>query len=115
MSVPAPEMLEEAVRAQTTRFEHPLPEAAFHLAMNLGAIKERSPVLAAVIVSFESFLSTPAPGEEGLLQGRTILVKDNIETSEWATTAGSLALQKHAPEIRATLRRSASGLIGLRM
>ncbi len=29
----------------------------------------------------------------GPLDGRSVLVKDNIETEEWATTAGSLALQ----------------------
>jgi amidase len=30
------------------------------------------------------------------LQGRTVLVKDNIETREWPTTAGSLALRDNA-------------------
>lgn len=30
---------------------------------------------------------------EGFLTGLTVLVKDNIETSEWPTTAGSLALK----------------------
>ena len=29
----------------------------------------------------------------GRLKGRTVLVKDNVETKEWATTAGSLALK----------------------
>jgi len=103
MPVPAPAMLEEAVRAQTTRFEHPLPESAFHLAMNVGAIHEFNPDLAAVIVSFEGFISTPALAEEGLLGGRTILVKDNIETAEWATTAGSLALERNATDRDAPL------------
>ena len=51
------------------------------------------PQLNAVIV-----VNTIAPGEaaeqagKGLLGGRAVLVKDNIETSEFATTAGSLAL-----------------------
>ena len=31
----------------------------------------------------------------GHLKGRTVLVKDNIETREWATTAGSLALAEN--------------------
>ena len=33
-----------------------------------------------------------ALAEDTLLAGRTVLVKDNIETREWPTTAGSLAL-----------------------
>lgn len=32
----------------------------------------------------------------GRLKGRTVLVKDNVETSEWPTTAGSLALKDNA-------------------
>lgn len=32
----------------------------------------------------------------GPLAGRTVLVKDNVETREWATTAGSLALAANA-------------------
>lgn len=31
--------------------------------------------------------------DAGRLKGRTLLIKDNIETREWATTAGSLALK----------------------
>lgn len=38
-----------------------------------------------------------------LLQGRTVLVKDNIETREWATTAGSLALAENTTGRDATL------------
>ncbi|MEP3050320.1 MAG: amidase [Erythrobacter sp.] len=32
---------------------------------------------------------------QGILEGRTILVKDNIEAQEWATTGGSLALAQN--------------------
>jgi amidase len=32
----------------------------------------------------------------GVLRGRTVLVKDNVETAEWPTTAGSLALKDNA-------------------
>jgi len=32
----------------------------------------------------------------GPLRGRTVLVKDNVETAEWPTTAGSLALKDNA-------------------
>ena len=50
----------------------------------------------------------------GPLQGRTVLVKDNIETEEWATTAGSLALaqnftRRDAPMI--TYLRAAGGMV----
>lgn len=54
----------------------------------------KGPQLNAVIV-----VNPAAPEEaarragKGLLGGRTVLVKDNVETREWATTAGSLALQ----------------------
>ena len=33
---------------------------------------------------------------KGLITGRTVLVKDNVETREWPTTAGSLALKDNA-------------------
>ncbi|MBA4160751.1 MAG: amidase [Novosphingobium sp.] len=52
------------------------------------------PQLNAVIV-----FNPTAPAEAarlsatGRLKGRTVLVKDNVETKEWATTAGSLALK----------------------
>ena len=52
----------------------------------------------------------------GLLQGRSVLVKDNIETAEFATTAGSLALQNNftrrdAPMI-ANLRANGGVVLG---
>jgi amidase len=51
-----------------------------------------------------------------LLQGRTVLVKDNIETREWPTTAGSLALKanrtgRDAPLI-ARLRKAGGVVLG---
>ena len=50
------------------------------------------------------------------LQGRTVLVKDNIETREWPTTAGSLALKdnitgRDAPLI-ARLRKAGGVVLG---
>ncbi|MGX7952802.1 amidase [Tsuneonella sp. HG249] len=50
------------------------------------------------------------------LQGRAVLVKDNIETREWPTTAGSLALSKNmtgrdAPMI-ARLREAGGVILG---
>ena len=52
----------------------------------------------------------------GPMDGRSVLVKDNIETEEWATTAGSLALQynftkRDAPMI-ANLRRAGGVVLG---
>jgi amidase len=75
------------------------------------------PQLNAVIV-----VNTVAPGDaadlagKGLLGGRTVLVKDNIETSEFATTAGSLALAdnrtgRDAPLI-ARMRRAGGVVLG---
>jgi amidase len=48
------------------------------------------------------------------LQGRTVLVKDNIETREWPTTAGSLALKDNATGRDASLiarLRQAGGVV----
>ena len=52
----------------------------------------------------------------GILKGRSVLVKDNIETEEWATTAGSLALannytRRDAPLI-ANLRAAGGVVLG---
>ncbi|MEL7518817.1 MAG: amidase [Pseudomonadota bacterium] len=52
----------------------------------------------------------------GPMDGRSVLVKDNIETEEWATTAGSLALQynftkRDAPMI-ANLRKAGGVVLG---
>lgn len=75
------------------------------------------PQLNAVIV-----VNTLAPGEaaeqagKGALGGRTVLVKDNIETREFATTAGSLALAdnrtgRDAPLV-ARMRRAGGVVLG---
>ena len=53
---------------------------------------------------------------KGSLRGRTVLVKDNIETREWPTTAGSLALKNNmtgrdAPLI-ANLREAGGVVLG---
>ncbi len=70
----------------------PGDDAAAHLART-AAIDDAGPHLNSVVV-----LNPNAPAEAraaaGLpLEGRTVLVKDNIETREWPTTAGSLALK----------------------
>nr|WP_298925748.1 amidase [uncultured Erythrobacter sp.] len=54
--------------------------------------------------------------DTGILKGRSVLVKDNIETEEWATTAGSLALaqnytRRDAPLI-ANIRSNGGVILG---
>ncbi len=52
----------------------------------------------------------------GPLRGRTVLVKDNVETAEWPTTAGSLALKDNATgrdaPLIARLRKSGGVVLG---
>ncbi|WP_427968540.1 amidase [Altererythrobacter sp.] len=92
-------------------------EAAAHHQLSLIAqLDDSGPMLNAVIVT-----NPNAPGEArdasngGLpLGGRTILVKDNIETREWPTTAGSLALKDNATGRDAPLitrLRAAGGVV----
>lgn len=76
---------------------------------------ENGPQLNAVIVA------NPAAPQEaarlagtGPLDGRTVLIKDNIETREWPTTAGSLALATNRTGRDAPLvvrLRSAGGVV----
>lgn len=52
----------------------------------------------------------------GILKGRSVLVKDNIETKEWPTTAGSLVLAQNATRrdapLVASLRRAGGVVLG---
>lgn len=52
----------------------------------------------------------------GPLKGRTVLVKDNVETAEWPTTAGSLALKDNATgrdaPLIALLRKNGGVVLG---
>ena len=73
----------------------PGDDAAAMLA-RIAAIDDAGPQLDAVIVT-----NPDAPAEARAaaalpLGGRTVLVKDNVETREWPTTAGSLALAGNA-------------------
>lgn len=82
----------------------------------IAALDDAGPRLNAVIVT-----ATPAQAAAAAdaaaslpLVGRTVLVKDNIETREWPTTAGSLALASNstgrdAPLI--TRLRAAGGVV----
>ncbi len=58
----------------------------------IAAIDDAGPQLNAVIVVNPEAPALAVGNTERLLEGRTVLVKDNIETREWPTTAGSLAL-----------------------
>ena len=82
----------------------------------IAALDDENPRLNAVIVT-----NPQAPAEARAaaalpLAGRTVLVKDNIETREWPTTAGSLALAdnmtgRDAPLI-ARLREAGGVVLG---
>ncbi|MXO94961.1 amidase [Erythrobacter aquimaris] len=92
-------------------------ETARLYAQRIAALDDAGPTLNAVIAY------DPDPGHEAqainaasLLAARTVLVKDNIETREWPTTAGSLALidnmtGRDAPLI-ANLRRAGGLVLG---
>ena len=58
--------------------------------LRIAALDDAGPMLNAVILIDPAVADGCIAGQ--LLVCRTVLVKDNIETSEWPTTAGSLAL-----------------------
>ena len=59
----------------------------------IAALDDAGPRINAVIVQDpDAAAKSAALAETGPLRGRAVLVKDNIETREWPTTAGSLAL-----------------------
>lgn len=64
----------------------------------IAALDDAGPMINAVIVTNPAapVLAEEAERTRLPLAGRTVLVKDNIETSEWPTTAGSLALKDNA-------------------
>ncbi len=61
----------------------------------IGALDDDGPTINAVIAVNENAWNDAfrVSHGEGSLAGLTVLVKDNIETREWPTTAGSLALK----------------------
>src|SRR6187551_353651 len=91
----------------------PGDDAAAYLA-RIAALDDAGPELDAVIVT-----NPNAPGEARALaqlplHGRTVLVKDNVETRELPTTAGSLALAGNATGRDAPLiarMRAAGGVV----
>ena len=84
----------------------------------IAARDDAGPQLNAVIVANDAAtVASEVAAAKGLpLQGRTVLVKDNLETREWPTTAGSLALKdnmtgRDAPLI-ARLRTTGAVVLG---
>lgn len=91
--------------------------AADEYILRIQALDDAGPRINAVIdydpaASFKArqMLST------GPLRGRTVLVKDNVETVEWPTTAGSLALRDNATgrdaPLIALMRRNGGVVLG---
>ena len=82
-------LIASPVGAQTT----PGDNARAYLG-RIAALDDAGPRLNAVIVAAEPAAAAAAADAAAALPlvGRTVLVKDNIETREWPTTVGSLAL-----------------------
>lgn len=95
------------------------PEAPLAVENQIERIRtldDAGPMLNAVIAYDADAATTAISMTELPLEGRTVLVKDNIETREWPTTAGSLALAdnrtgRDAPMI-ANLRRAGGVVMG---
>lgn len=81
----------------------------------IAALDDQGPRLNAVIAhDRDAAAKSRAAATTGPLAGRTVLIKDNIETREWPTTAGSLALAANATGRDAPLvarLRAAGGVI----
>ncbi|MCL6250934.1 amidase [Altererythrobacter sp. KTW20L] len=104
--VASPALAEQPDRQNHTRIEqnadgesfivlvHPRPvvDAANAFVARITALDDSGPQLNAVLTYREDAGLEAINNTERLLEGRTVLVKDNIETAEWPTTAGSLAL-----------------------
>jgi len=91
----------------------PGDDAAAYLA-RIAEIDDAGPTLNAVIVTNPNAPSEARAGAALPLGGRTVLVKDNVETREWPTTAGSLALADNATGRDAPLiarLRAAGGVV----
>lgn len=100
--------------AQTAAPASPDVAAATHIE-RIRTLDDAGPQLNAVIV-YDAAAGAKAKAAKGALQGRTVLVKDNVETAEWPTTAGSLALKDNATgrdaPLVANLRRAGGVVLG---
>lgn len=80
----------------------------------IRTLDDAGPMLNAVITYNPDAAAVAVAMTELPLEGRTVLVKDNIETREWPTTAGSLALKDNGTRRDAPLianLRSAGGVV----
>lgn len=101
-----------AALAQTDPPSNPAAAAQNYIE-RIRALDDAGPHLNAVIV-YDADAAAKAASATGVLGGRTVLVKDNIETAEWPTTAGSLALAQNATGRDAPLianLRAAGGVV----
>jgi amidase len=91
--------------------------AADEYILRIQALDDNGPRLNAVI-DYDPAASVKARQQlgNGVLRGRTVLVKDNVETAEWPTTAGSLALKDNATgrdaPLIALLRKNGGVVLG---
>ncbi len=85
--------------------------------LRIQALDDNGPMINAVIdYNVQAPVEARRLASTGILRGRSILVKDNIETSEFPTTAGSLALANNttgrdAPLI-ANIREAGGVILG---
>lgn len=93
------------------------PETPATYLDRITRIDDSGPMLNAVVASISPEDAARAANEgKGPLAGHSILIKDNIETREWPTTAGSLALKdnrtgRDAPIVE-RLRKSGAIILG---
>lgn len=87
-------MLGLAGPAQSGASPDPAAAAAQHLAAIIRLDDSTAGPRLNAVIAFNprALVEARAKAQTGLLRGRTVLIKDNIETREWPTTAGSLAL-----------------------
>ncbi|MEL6238550.1 MAG: amidase [Pseudomonadota bacterium] len=112
------------VMALAQPVEAPPQQPAFDAEADIAERVERIELLddgpeginAVITHSLTAGFKARAAASKGPMGGRSVLVKDNIEAQEWATTAGSLALQynftrRDAPLI-ANLRAAGGVVLG---
>ncbi len=108
----------------TPAFAHPAAESQFDaeedMARRIAQIEahEDDPhgINAIIALTDAPLREAREAADRGVLKGRSVLVKDNIETAEWPTTAGSLALEhnrtgRDAPLV-ANLRAAGGVVLG---
>ena len=91
----------------------PGDDAAGYLA-RIAQLDDAGPQLSSVIVVNQDAPAEARAAADLPLGGRTVLVKDNVETREWPTTAGSLALKDNMTARDAPLiarLRAAGGVV----